>query len=104
MEMDFVCPRKTLRALRNSFNMCPCIPDRIEIWHGWFLRIGGKPEYPEKNLSAEKRLSEQGENQQQTQGARSGTGTVGQCAALVQEVASSIPGSHILVSTSFLSV
>ena len=31
-------------------------------------------------------------------------GTVGWCAALVQEVLSSIPGSRILVSTSFLSV
>ena len=35
---------------------------------------------------------------------RSEDGTVGSCAALVQEVLSSIPGSHILVSTSFHSV
>ena len=40
--------------------MCPCIPDRIGIWQLVFLERG-KPEYPEKNLS------EQGENQQQTQ-------------------------------------
>ena len=35
---------------------------------------------------------------------RSKGGTVGWCAALVQEVLSSIPGSRILVSTPFLSV
>ena len=35
---------------------------------------------------------------------RSKDGTVGYCVALVQEVLSSIPGSHILVSTSFRSV
>ena len=57
----FVYPRKTLRALRSSFNMCPCIPDQIGIWHCWFFEEWGKPEYPEKNLS------EQGENHQQTQ-------------------------------------
>ena len=38
--------------------MCQCIPDRIGIWQCWLLRRG---ENPEKNLS------EQGENQQQTQ-------------------------------------
>ena len=31
-------------------------PDRIGIWKCWFLRRGGKPEYPEK-----KNLSEQGQ-------------------------------------------
>ena len=59
--MEFIYPRNTLRALRSSFNMCPCIPDRIGIWHFWFFEERGKPEYPEKNLL------EKGEEQQQTQ-------------------------------------
>ena len=59
--MEFFYPRNTLRALRSSFSMCPYIPDRI-----WNLAVlvfleRRKPEYPEKNLS------EQGENQEQTQ-------------------------------------
>ena len=32
MAMKLVYPPNTLRALRSSFNMCPCIPDRIGIW------------------------------------------------------------------------
>ena len=53
-------PRNTLRALRSSFNMCPCIPDRIEFGSVGFEERG-TPECPEKNLS------EKGGNQQQTQ-------------------------------------
>ena len=40
MEMESVYPRNTLRALWSSFNMRPCIPDRIGIWQCWFLRRG----------------------------------------------------------------
>ena len=40
MELEFIYPRNTLRAFRSSFNICPCIPDRIGIWQCWFLRRG----------------------------------------------------------------
>ena len=40
VEMEFVYPRNTLRALWSSFNMRQCIPDRIGIWQCWFLRRG----------------------------------------------------------------
>ena len=57
MEMEFVYPRNTLRALWSSFNMRQCILDRIGIWQCWFFEVRGKPEYLEKIIS------EQGENQ-----------------------------------------
>ena len=41
--------------------MCPCIPDRIEIWQSWFLRRW------ENWSTRRKNLLEQGENQQPTQ-------------------------------------
>ena len=59
-EKKYFGVRCTLRALRTSFNMCPCIPDRIGILAVVFEERG-KSEYTEKNLL------EQGENQQQTQ-------------------------------------
>ena len=40
MEIEFVYLRNTLRALRSSFNICPCISDRAGIWQCWFLRRG----------------------------------------------------------------
>ena len=50
-----------LRALRSSFNKCRCISDRTGNLAVLVFLERGKSEYPEKNLS------QQGENQQQTQ-------------------------------------
>ena len=49
-------PTKHLGVHMNSFKLtCPCVPDRIGIWKCWFFEERGKPDYPEKNLSEQRR-------------------------------------------------
>ena len=44
---------RELRALRSSFNMCPCILDQIGIWQCWFLRRGENRSTGEKRIRRE---------------------------------------------------
>ena len=38
--------------------MCPCVPDRIGIWKGWFLRRGKTGVPGEKPLGARERTND----------------------------------------------
>ena len=56
--LELYCNLFTHEALRSSYElveMCPCVPDRIGSLVVLVFEEGGKPEYPEKNLSEQGR-------------------------------------------------